>query len=310
VLAIVAPGQGSQKPGLLSAWLELDGVADEVALASAATELDLVALGTVADAATITDTAVAQPLLVTTGLVAGRQLLADGLVPDLFAGHSMGELTVAGLAGIVDDEPVVSAAAHRGRIMAQAAAQAETGMMAVVGGEADAVVAAIEAAGTEVSTRNGPGQIVAGGLKERLAELPDLLPAGSKGKSLAVAGAFHTSFMRSVIPDWAVRIDQLTAAEPSAIVLSNLDGAAVTSGADLLARMVLQITHCVYWDRCLETMAELGVTGILELPPAGTLTGLARRYLPGAERFNLNTPDQLDEAREFCRQHSSGAPGR
>lgn len=306
MLAIVAPGQGAQKPGLLTPWLEIEGVSEALAQATATTRLDLVALGTKADADTIRDTAIAQPLLVAVGLVAGVTLLQGGH-GDVYAGHSVGELTVAGLSGILSYPAAVKLAARRGREMAEAADLAPTGMSAVLGGDQDAVVAAITAAGLEVANYNGPGQIVAAGELAKLDHLRQYLPPRSRAVPLAVAGAFHTSFMVPALAVLAAAVDVLEPGAPHGIVLSNLDGAAVTSGADLLARLVPQITHPVRWDLVLKSLEALGVTGLLELPPAGTLTAIAKRHLPGVELFQLDRPDQLDAARAFCARHQAAA---
>ena len=74
-----------------------------------------------------------------------------------------------------------------------------------------------------------------------------------------------------------------------------------------MKRIVGQIAQPVRWDLCMETMSDLGVTGMLEMPPAGTLTGIAKRALPGVETFALKTPDQLDDARAFCAKHGEAS---
>jgi [acyl-carrier-protein] S-malonyltransferase len=308
MLVIVAPGQGSQKPGLLADWLTLDGAAETITAQSAASGLNLTELGTTADEAAVTDTAHAQPLLVALGLLAGQALRGDGPPADVYAGHSVGELTVTGLSGILDPSEAVRLAARRGQEMAAAATLQPTGLSAVVGGAADEVEASLRATGLEVANYNGAGQLVAGGLRNRLADLSPHLPPHSRAISLAVSGAFHTSFMAPAVPHMAVAVDGLVPNDPITVVLSNLDGAAVTSGADLLARLVLQVTHSVRWDRCQDSMLRLGVTGLLELPPAKALTSIAKRHLAGVERFSLNSPDQLDEARTFCARHAGRQP--
>jgi len=305
---IVAPGQGSQKPGLLADWLTLDGAADAITADSEAAGLDLAELGTTGDEATITDTAHAQPLLVALALLAGRAVLDGGPPADVYAGHSVGELTAVGLAGILGPVEAVGLAARRGREMAAASALEATGLSAVVGGEAPDVEAAVAAAGLQIANHNGAGQIVAGGRRDRLAELPQHLPKRSRAVPLAVAGAFHTRFMAPAVPAMASAVDALVPGDPVAVVLSNLDGGAATSGADLLARLVLQVTHAVRWDRCQAALRRLGVTGLLELPPAKALTNIAKRDLPGVERFALNTTDQLGEARSFCASHAGPHP--
>lgn len=300
VLAIVAPGQGAQKPGFLAPWLELDAFASTLARFSEATQLDLAHFGTDADEDTIRDTAVAQPLLVAASLAAARVLDVE---PDLVAGHSVGELAALALAGVVTDTEAASLVAVRGRAMAEAAAQRPTAMTAVVGGEADEVLAAIEAAGLTPANHNGAGQIVAAGTVEQLEALAQHPPRRAKLMPLSVAGAFHTVHMQPAVEALAHAATAVRPQQPRVTVLSNRDGACVSDGADALDRIVQQVAHPVRWDLCMNTMRTLGVTGILELTPAGTLTRIAKRNLRDAELFNLNAPDQLDDARAFTQAH-------
>ena len=308
MLAIVAPGQGAQNPGFLAAWLEESSFRTRLEWLSAVADIDLVAHGTTSDAETIRDTAVAQPLLVASALATAEQLspAVTGLA-DLVAGHSVGELAAAAMAGVVSAESAMVLVRERGRGMAEASAVTPTSMTAVIGGDREEVLAAIETAGLTPANNNGSGQIVAAGTKEQLAALADNAPRRARLIPLSVAGAFHTHHMAPAV----ARLEALTAAvpteDPRTGLLSNADGALVTSGREYLERLVRQVANPVRWDLCMETMSRLGVTGILELAPAGTLTGIAKRNLKSVELFNLNTPDQLDEARSFCETHSTRA---
>lgn len=299
---IVAPGQGAQTPGFLSVWLQSDSFATRFVALSRAAGLDLVAHGTVSDQATITDTRIAQPLLVASAIAVGHELLGDS-VPNMLAGHSVGEISAAALAGVLEDTDAMRLVAERGARMAEAASLTPTGMSAIIAGRADEVLAAIEAAGCTAANNNGKGQIVAAGTLEQLAVLEDNPPARARVIPLKVAGAFHTEHMSTATTHLARLAGDLNPRDPRTQLLSNRDGAVVTSGTDYLHRLVSQITSPVRWDLCMATMAEHGVTGILELAPAGTLTGIAKRNLSGVELFNLNTPDQLDEARAFVIKH-------
>lgn len=309
MLAIVAPGQGAQTPGFLSPWCELPSFADRLEWLSAVAGLDLRELGTNADAETIRDTAVAQPLLVAAGLLAVLELFphpADAFgVVGVGAGHSVGEITAATAAGVLSAEQAMVFVRERGRGMAAASAAQATSMTAVVGGKEDEVLARIAELGLTAANHNGSGQVVAAGTVEQLAELAANPPARTRCVPLSVAGAFHTVHMEPAV----ARLQQLSRAisthDPRVRLLSNRDGRVITSGRDYLARLVAQVANPVRWDLCLQTMADLGVTGILELPPAGTLTGIAKRNLPGVERFALNTPDELDAARDFVRAHAT-----
>ncbi len=308
MLVLVAPGQGAQTPGFLTPWLELPGVADRLVWWSAVADLDLVHYGTEADADAIWDTAIAQPLLVASGIAAALALFphpgeAFRLVGAV-AGHSVGELTAAAGTGAITAESAMTLVRERGRAMAAAAAVTRTSMTAVLGGDAEEVVAKILEHGLTPANRNGAGQIVAAGTVEQLAAFQADPPKGARLRPLSVAGAFHTTHMAPAVARMEVLARGVGSRDPRVSYISNRDGAVVHSGRELVDRLVNQIANPVRWDLCMETMRELGVTGLLEVPPAGTLTGLAKRALPGVETFALKTPDQLDDARAFVAKHA------
>ncbi|RFS81658.1 ACP S-malonyltransferase [Actinomadura spongiicola] len=306
MILLASPGQGAQTPGFLQPWLEIPGVADRLAWWSAVTGLDLVRYGTVADAEEIRDTAVAQPLLVAAA-IAGHEALYDGVdgVPDVVAGHSVGELAAAAIAGVLSPETALVLVRERGRAMADAAAVTETGMTAVLGGDPDEVLASIDKHGLTAANVNGAGQIVAAGTVRNLAEFADEPPSKARLRSLSVAGAFHTEHMAPAVDALRRVTSGAPVADPRTRLLQNRDGAVVESGQDFVTRLVEQVSAPVRWDLCMATMRDLGVTAIIELPPGGTLTGLARRELPGVERVALKTPDDLDKARELIKAHAS-----
>lgn len=305
MLAIVCPGQGSQTPGFLAPWLEMDGTRELLEELSDAAGVDLVRHGTVSDEETIKDTAVAQPLIVAAGLVAGSILEADASDPatTVLAGHSVGEITAAGLAGVLSPAESLALVRVRATGMAEAAAATPTGMAAVVGGDQEEVLAAIQAAGLTPANVNGAGQVVAAGTLEALADLS--APARARVIPLKVAGAFHTEHMSPAVDALAAHVHTLSPADPRLPLLSNRDGAAVASGAEVLERIVDQVTRPVRWDRCMDALAERGVTGVLELLPGGTLTGLAKRGLKGTAALALKSPEDLDAARAFLAEHSA-----
>lgn len=266
----------------------------------------MIHLGVEADSAEITDTARTQPLLVAAGLLAAEHLPVRhaGLV----AGHSVGELTAASLAGVLTPEAAVQLAAVRGREMAAACAATPTGMSAILGGDTEEVLAAVAAAGAHPANRNGAGQIVAAGSIESLEKLAAQPPAKARVVSLSVAGAFHTSYMQSARDNLAVAAADVAAADPERVWLSNADGAAMPSGAEALDRLVAQVTAPVRWDACMQSMAARGVTAVVELPPAGTLAGLAKRELKGVDIVKVNTPDDLDAAVELFKRSETEGP--
>lgn len=314
----MCPGQGSQTPGMLAAWLEVPGVAERLRWSSAvvgpvggadddgARGADLIAHGTTSDAETIRDTAVAQPLIVAAGLAAAAALWPDGVTGDVvLAGHSVGELTAAALAGALTPEAALVLVRERGRAMAAAAATTSTGMSAVVGGKPEEVLAAVEAAGATAANHNAAGQVVAAGTAEQLAALAAAPPARARVIPLQVAGAFHTEHMAPARERLAALAPGVPTADPALPLLSNADGAVVTSGADVLERIVTQVANPVRWDLCSDALVARGVTALLELSPAGTLTGLAKRAVPGVELLALKGPEDLDAARDLIARHAS-----
>ena len=309
MLVIAAPGQGAQAPGFLAPWLDLPGVADRLTAWSDLAGCDLVACGTTAGAEEITDTAVAQPLLVAAALAAA-EALSGGLDhlcerAGIAAGHSVGELAAGAVAGVITPEDAMRLVSARGRAMAKAAAAEATGMTAVLGGDQDEVLAALGAHGLTPANVNGAGQIVAAGTMTQLAALAADPPADARLRPLTVAGAFHTAHMAPAVTALREAAAGVTVSDPAPVLLSNADGAPVKSGRDWLERIVLQVSAPVRWDQCMQTMARLGASALIELPPGGTLTGLARRALPQLARAALKTPDDLDAARSLLAEHGT-----
>ncbi|MFF0202824.1 ACP S-malonyltransferase [Streptomyces sp. NPDC005017] len=303
MFVLVAPGQGAQTPGFLTPWLELPGAADRLAAWSEAIGLDLAHYGTQADADAIRDTAVAQPLLVAAGILSASALGAT--TPGAVAGHSVGEITAAAFAGVLDDTAALTLVRKRGLAMAEAAAITETGMSALLGGDPEVSVAHLEKLGLTPANVNGAGQIVAAGTLEQLAALAEDKPEGvRKIVPLKVAGAFHTHHMSPAVDALAKAAEELAPADPKIAYVSNKDGRTVGSGAEVLSRLVGQVANPVRWDLCMETFKELGVTALIEVCPGGTLTGLAKRALPGVATLALKTPDDLDAARALMAEHA------
>jgi [acyl-carrier-protein] S-malonyltransferase len=309
MLVIAAPGQGAQTPGFLAPWLELPGLRDRIAAWSDLAGCDLIAYGTTASADEIKDTAIAQPLLVAAG-IAAAEVLFGGLdqaqrQAGIVAGHSVGELTAGTIAGVLTPEDAMNLVRVRGQAMARAAAITATGMTAVLGGDEAAVLDAIEAHGLTPANINGAGQVVAAGTMAQLAAFAADPPARARLIPLSVAGAFHTRHMAPAVDALRAAAGGVTASEPAMVLLSNHDGATVQSGADWLNRIVTQVSAPVRWNLCMQSMASLGATAFIELPPAGTLTGLARRALPGVARASVKTPDDLEAARSLIAEHGA-----
>ncbi|WP_326599242.1 ACP S-malonyltransferase [Streptomyces sp. NBC_01803] len=318
MLVLVAPGQGAQTPGFLTPWLDLPGAADRLGAWSDVTGLDLVRLGTKADAEEIRDTAVAQPLLVAGALLSAAALfdraVSGGAVASApreavgaVAGHSVGELAAASLAGTLTEHDAMALVRRRAEAMAEAAAVTKTGMSAVLGGDPAEVAARLDALGLTAANNNGGGQIVAAGTMEQLAALAADKPDKARVLPLKVAGAFHTSHMAPAVAAMAEAAGQVGVADPVIPFVSNADGEVVTEGQEIVRRLVSQVSHPVRWDLCMETFQQLGATALIELCPAGTLAGLAKRNLPGVARVAVKTPDNLAEARELIAAQAAEA---
>jgi [acyl-carrier-protein] S-malonyltransferase len=304
VLAILSPGQGAQKQGFLAPWLTHDGVRESLEAWSDGAGINLVAAGTEMSDTDITDTAVAQPLIVAASL-ATAALLPPLPADTIFAGHSVGEFAASALAGALSNDAALRLVAARGIAMAKASDDAPSGMVAILGGEQDAVIAAIEASGCWLANYNARGQLVAAGTTEALARLTEAPPAGGRVRPLAVAGAFHTELMAPAEAAIATAAEQVVTHYSAGGVLSNADGTLVHDGAAILGRLVSQVCRPVRWDLCMQTMAAMGVTAAIELSPAGTLTALLRRDLPDVSTVALRDPDDLDAARALITDHAA-----
>ena len=301
MIVIVCPGQGSQKPGFLEPWLERPGARDLLSSLGDACNVDLIGHGTTSDADTIRDTAIAQPLIVAAGILTLAALGdEDGLGGDFgIAGHSVGEFTAAAGAGVLDATDAVALVGIRGRAMAEAAAHVATGMSAVVGGDEEEVLAAVSAHGLVAANYNGGGQIVVAGELSSLAAFAEDSPAGSRVIPLQVAGAFHTSFMESAVEKLREAAASVITNDPARTLWTNRDGSVVTEGTTFRDLLVGQVSAPVRWDKCMSAFEQAGVTGIIELCPAGALVGLAKRGLKGVPTVGITSPDDLAAASEL-----------
>ena len=300
MIVVACPGQGSQTPGFLSPWLELDGVRELLEAYSDAAKVDLIAHGTVSDADTIRDTSIAQPLIVAASLVAWHALGEARAAAGGLAGHSVGEIAAVAAAGVIDATDAMSFVGIRGTAMAAAAATVETGMSAVIGGVEADVLARLAELDLTPANYNGGGQIVAAGALPALAELAAEAPRGTRVIPLQVAGAFHTRFMEPARPALAAAVATLVAggkvADPTLPLWTNSDGSTVASGARSLELLVGQVAAPVRWDLCMQGFSDAGIAGLVELTPGGTLVGLAKRALRGVPSVAVKTPDDLDAA--------------
>lgn len=300
MIVIVCPGQGSQTPGFLEPWLTEPALATHLEALSDAANVDLRVHGTTSDADTIRDTAIAQPLIVAAGLLAlgplleGRHERVGGI-----AGHSVGEFTAAAGASILTGDDAIRLVAERGRAMADAAAITETGMSAVIGADEEELLTRLAELDLEPANYNGGGQVVVAGEREALAQLQDQPPAKARVIPLQVAGAFHTRYMVPAVERLRAAAAEATIADPAMTIWTNHDGTTVADGARFVDLVVKQVSSPVRWDRTMESFANAGVTGIIELAPAGALVGLAKRALKGVPTVAIKTPDDISAAHDL-----------
>lgn len=301
MICIACPGQGSQAPGFLEPWLEIPVFKNQMEIASAVLDMDLIHFGTVADADAIRDTKFAQPLIVAAGIasyLALRDKFGESLVVSATAGHSVGEITAAFVSRIFDADNALKFVKRRGNEMAAAAALSPSSMAAVVGGELDFVLSHLESVGLFAANYNGAGQVVAAGSKDAIANLVATPPTGSRVVALQVAGAFHTSFMEPARPALASFAEQLRVNNPEISIWSNRDGEPVESGQEFLDLMVNQVSNPVRWDKTMDSMQSANVSVMIELLPAGALSGIAKRAMPNTVAIAIKTPADLDKVAE------------
>jgi [acyl-carrier-protein] S-malonyltransferase len=307
MIAIVCPGQGAQTPGFFAPWLEIAEFKSAIEQMQSASGIDLIKHGTLSDADTIRDTAIAQPLIVSAGIATAAALFkgisaAEAGVSGV-AGHSVGEITAAAISGVFDSSTAINFVKRRGDAMAEAAALEHTSMAAVIGGEQSLIEETLRSFDLEPANYNGGGQIVAAGSARAIAELQANAPAGSRVIPLQVAGAFHTRYMQPAVAKLADYATGVTTSDPTATLWTNAGGISISSGSQFVDLLVKQVSSPVRWDLCMAAMVDAGVTAIIEVAPAGTLVGLAKRSMPGVESVALKTPENLEAALALINNH-------
>jgi [acyl-carrier-protein] S-malonyltransferase len=289
----------------LAPWLELDSFKSKIEKYSAILDMDLIHYGTEADADQIKDTKIAQPLIVAASM-ASHALLLEA-VQDRFslagvAGHSVGEIAAASIAGVMDTDAALQFVKARGEQMAQAATLQASSMAAVVGGEQESVLDHLSNLGLFAANFNGKGQIVAAGSSSKIQDLIANPPSGTRVVGLAVAGAFHTSFMETAKVVLTSLASSIRTENPKLLIWSNSDGARVDSGDKFLELLINQVSNPVRWDLTMDSMVSDGVSAVIELLPGGTLTGIAKRAMPGVATLAMKSPEDLEKAIAFVRE--------
>ena len=308
MIALTCPGQGAQTAGFLAPWLELESFKTEIEKYSAILEMDLVHFGTEADADQIKDTKIAQPLIVAASMASHAALISalqDDSMFEGVAGHSVGEIAAAKIAGVLDTEAALKFVKARGEQMAMAASLDASSMAAVVGGEQDTVLSHLSNLGLFAANYNGKGQIVAAGSSSKIQDLVSNPPAGTRVVGLAVAGAFHTSFMETAKVALTSLALSISCDNPKLLLWSNSDGAKVDGGDKFLDLLIKQVANPVRWDLTLDSMVSDGVSAVIELLPGGTLTGIAKRAMPGVATLALKSPEDIEKAVSFVREQAN-----
>ncbi len=290
MLIFISPGQGAQKPGILTPWLADPTSQEQLEMLASVVDFDLVAAGTTWDATQIRDTRIAQPLIFASSLLSAFAAIRNGVKPAAVSGHSVGEWCASVLAGVLSATDAMALVAARGDAMAVACESSPTGLAAVLGGDRATVIDAATSHGLALANDNGPGQIVVGGAVEQLNAFAAESPTGSRVRKLDVAGAFHTEAMRPAVAAVATVAADVTTHDADVPLISNRDGSAVTNGRQILDRLVDQIALPVRWDLVMTTLGSIGTTVTVETCPAGTLSGILRRTMPTVTKLQINTP--------------------
>ena len=306
MLALVAPGQGSQSVGMLAPWVVDSKTKDLVQSWSKLVSVDLLKLGQFGTTDEIKSTDIAQLLIFVTSILSSLDLdlrnEKDSSI--VYAGHSVGEFAAYSLAGAFEVDQALRLVAKRGQAMLAATKVfSKTGMSAVLGGNKEEVVSYLSEFELIAANINSNGQIIAAGTLENLDRLANTPLKGTRIRPLEVSAAFHTKFMEPAVSQFTEIFKVISVKSPRQIVLSNKNGERVSNSTDITENLIQQVISPVRWDLCQAKMVELGVTGMLELAPGGTLCGIAKKEIPNVETFAIKSPEDIQGANEFIRKH-------
>ncbi len=306
MLALVAPGQGSQSVGMLAPWVADSQTKDLVESWSELISVDLLKLGQLGTAEEIKSTDIAQLLIFITSYLSSLALdlrnAKDSSI--VYAGHSVGEFAAYSLAGTFEVDQALRLVAKRGQAMLSATKVfSKTGMSAVLGGNKEEVLSYLREFDLIPANINSNGQIIAAGSLENLERLSSSPLEGTRIRPLEVSAAFHTKFMEPAVSQFTEIFKTLSVNSPRQIVLSNKNGERLSKPTDIMENLIQQVISPVRWDLCQAKMVELGVTGMLELAPGGTLCGIAKKEIPNVETFAIKSPEDIQGANDFIRKH-------
>lgn len=289
--ALVFPGQGSQRPGMLNTVPELDSLDRLLDAAEALSGLELRGVVEFGPADQLADTRVAQPLLYLADWAWGLTLVESGVEPFAVAGHSLGELAALAVAGVFSVEAGLELVVERSKLMAAAAHSRPGAMTAVLGLDRAAVAAAID--GLEdvwLANDNSAGQVVISGSGDAVKAASDKLAevGARRVVALNVSGAFHTPMMESAGLAFADLLLGAAFDDARIPVYQNTDPTPETDGDAIRERLIGQITSPVRWTETMDALVADAPVTVIECGPGNVLAGLARR-IEGVTAYSVES---------------------
>jgi [acyl-carrier-protein] S-malonyltransferase len=302
-IAFLFPGQGSQEVGMGRALALASKAAAAVwAEADAALGFPLSRLCFEGPAEDLGLTANTQPAVLTASVAAAAALAERGVVPDLAAGHSLGEYSALVVGGALRFGEAVRLVRRRGEFMQEAVPVGTGAMAALMGVDlAAAEQVCAEAARGEVvgvANINSPGQIVIAGHRAAVerAVAGAAARGGRKSVMLPVSAPFHCALMKPAADRLAAELDRVAVSPPRIRIVRNVDGGVTTSADEVKPFLVQQVASPVRWTDCVERLAREGAAAFLEVGPGRVLTGLLRRTLDGVRGHPVEDPASLEKA--------------
>jgi len=305
LLAVVAPGQGSQQPAMFNSWIEIPENYQKLKEFSEISNLDLIYFGTKATKEEISNTEITQPLLTALSLISFANLNLDDKSSVIFAGHSVGEFSASTFSEFLTEEQAMRLVTLRGKLMNDATKESEqTGMAAVLGGDKNIIIERLKEIQLYAANINSQGQIIASGKLSKINELIRNPIEKTKVIKLDVSGAFHTPYMQNAKDKFETEMKNQKFQDSNLKLLSNYDGKLISNSQDLKSKITNQLTNSVRWDLCQETMMNSEVTGLLEVAPGGVLSGIAKKAMNQVEVMAIKTPDDIESANAFIIKHN------
>lgn len=299
--AYLFPGQGSQAVGmgkdLFLNSRAARNVFEEVDETLGRKLSDVMFEGPAED---LTRTENAQPAILTTSIAAWHALeeAADSVaIPDMTAGHSLGEYSALVIAGVLSVSDAVKLVCERGRLMQLACDERPGGMAALIGIDEVTAAEICREAGIEISTVNTPEQIIIAGEHRGLAVALDMASARGAKKAipLSVGGAFHSGLMSPAQAGLNEAIESVQFNDPLVPVIGNVDAKPLRTAEEVKSELRRQLTSCVQWSNGVQHMLANGVNEFVELGNGKILSGMIRRIERRAKVVNIAEYDTACE---------------